>query len=387
MKHWVVAYRQVPGALAPLRRRLRTEITGLLRAATGTDDGAPDPDGSMLLDLPAHVVGLDLHKQVRMRVGVALDHGDRLSIPLRWEAEPGRHAFPVFRGTIELEPLSSRCAQLTVVGAVTPPLGPVGALADATMLGPLAERTTQHLADRLAAALVAPRATDGDGAVDVGDVPAVQLTVRDVMTPDPLVLYEDMPIKTAALLLFHYDISGAPVRTDDGGLIGVLSEADLLAIQAPPPPGIGKRTVEARQRTRARTVGHACSGPAETITPEATVIDAAHAMWDRDIARLVVVEGADIVGIVSRHDLLRAVVRSDVDTQAAVDLAVGELDADTSGVAIVVEWGVATVTGDVALHSTERQIVRTVRAVDGVVAVESQVDWEDEDVIQPVIIS
>lgn len=388
MKHWVVAYRRVPGRLADLRRRLRADTAGLLRAATGTENGQPDPDGSMLLQLPAHVLGLDVHKQVRLRTGVALDHGDRTCIPLQWEAEPGRHAFPVFRGTIELEPLSSRSVQLAVVGAVTPPLGPVGALAETAMLGSIAERTAQHLADRLADAMLSPATDAADEGRDVA-VPAAQLTVRDVMTPDPLVLYEDMPVKTAALLLFHFDVSGAPVRTDDGGLVGVLSEADLLAVQAPPPSGIGRRAAAARARRYGHTVGEACSRPAHTTTPDAEVAEAARVMWDHDIARLVVVAGAEIVGIVSRHDVLRAVIRSDADTQAAVDLALRDLDdLDEEMVEAVeaqVEWGVATVVGELEYHSGVRRVLHAVDAVDGVVDVESRLRWRDDDLVPPIV--
>ncbi len=384
MKHWVVAYRRVPGTPSGLRRRLRVDIASLLRSATGAEDGRPDPDGSMLLRLPAHVIGLDVHKQVRVRTGVALEHGERTLIPLQWEAEPGRHAFPVFRGTIELEPMSSRSAQLMVVGAVSPPLGPVGAVIETTMLGSIAERTARHIADRLADALVTP-AEDGEER-DQAAMPVAHLLVRDVMTPDPLVLYEDMPIKTAALLLFHFDVAGARVRTDAGGLVGVLSEADLQAVQAPPPLGLGQRATDARQRRYARTVGEACTRPARTITPDAAVADAAQVMWDHDIARLVVVGGAEIVGIISRHDVLRAVVRSDAATQAAVETALRELDSDEiDGVTARVEWGVAHAGGKVSFHSTARKVLRAIDDVDGVVAVESELMWRDDDLVPPVV--
>lgn len=135
MKHWVVAHRRVPGTLAALRRRLRTEITNLLRAATDTEDEAPEPDGSMLLELPAQVLGLDLHKQVRARVGVALDHGDRTSSPaVGGRARSARVSGLSRHHRARAADITVR-AQLTVVGAVTPPLGPVGALADAAVLG------------------------------------------------------------------------------------------------------------------------------------------------------------------------------------------------------------------------------------------------------------
>jgi CBS domain-containing protein len=60
-------------------------------------------------------------------------------------------------------------------------------------------------------------------------------------------VHEGMPLKTAALLLFHYDVAGAPVRNDAGGLVGVLSEADLLDVEAPATPPTRTR----RRRRRA----------------------------------------------------------------------------------------------------------------------------------------
>lgn len=97
MKHWVIAYRRVPGAPADLRRRLVTGVADLLHAAVDGDDGQVEPDGSLLLQLPAHVAGVDLHKQVRVRTGVASNQGPRTCIPLQWEAEPGRTPPPCSR--------------------------------------------------------------------------------------------------------------------------------------------------------------------------------------------------------------------------------------------------------------------------------------------------
>ena len=380
MKHWVIAYRHVPGVPAELRRRLVTGVADLLRAAIEDDEGQVEPDGSLLLQLPAHVAGVDLRKQVRVRTGVASDRGPRTCIPLQWEAEPGRHAFPVFKGTIELEPMSTRMAQLTVVGAVTPPFGPVGGLADATVLGALAERTTQELADRLAEALVAfvdvPAADTDTG------VPGPQMTVADIMTVDPLVLHVDTPVRTAALLLFYFDVAGAPVHTDDGGLVGVISESDLLAVQAVPRLGLGGRAEDSRVRHCARTVGEACSRPAQVVAPDATVAEAAGMLWDADIGRLIVVSGAEIVGVVSRHDVLRALLRDDAQTQAALDELLRGRDDD---VMAQVEWGVVTLMGAVTYHSTARRLAQTVRDIDGVVDVDAQLDWKVDDLVPPVL--
>jgi len=208
------------------------------------------------------------------------------------------------------------------------------------------------------------------------------MTVADIMTVDPLVLHVDTPVRTAALLLFYFDVAGAPVHTDDGGLVGVISESDLLAVQAVPRPGLGGRAEDSRVRHRARTVGEACSRPAQVVAPDATVAEAAGMLWDADIGRLIVVSGAEIVGVVSRHDVLRALLRDDAQTQAALDELLRGRDDD---VMAQVEWGVVTLMGAVTYHSTARRLAQTVRDIDGVVDVDAQLDWKVDDLVPPVL--
>lgn len=212
--------------------------------------------------------------------------------------------------------------------------------------------------------------------------PRPHLTVADIMTVDPLVLHVDTPVRTAALLLFYFEVAGAPVRTDDGGLVGVLSESDLLAVQAAPRLGLGGRAEKSRVRHRARTVGEACTRPAHVVAPDATVADAAAMLWDADIGRLIVVSGAEIVGVVSRHDVLRALLRDDAETQAALDELLRGEDDD---IMAQVEWGVATLTGVVTYHSTARRLAKVVRDIDGVVDVDAQLDWKTDDLMPPVL--
>jgi CBS domain-containing protein len=226
-------------------------------------------------------------------------------------------------------------------------------------------------------------AADTPEAPDEGThTPAAHLTVTDIMTVDPLVLHVDTPVRTAALLLFYFDVAGAPVRTDDGGLVGVLSESDLLAVQAAPRLGLGGRAEDSRVRHRARTVGQACNRPARVVAPDATVAEAAGMLWDADIGRLIVVSGAEIVGVVSRHDVLRALLRDDADMQAAVDELLRDRDDD---VMAQVQWGVATLTGVVTYHSTARRLAQLVRDIDGVVDVDAQLDWKIDDLVPPVV--
>lgn len=373
MKHWLYHYETVHGEPERLERVLRHELRDLI-AATAADDHDVEAtaEGDLLVALPAHVLGLDVHKTVRLHTGVAERRDIRTVIPVRWHADPGRPAFPSFEGTIELEPQSTSTAHLTIVGAARVPMGAVGAAADATVLGSVAESTVRYLVQRVAAGLAdAATRPEAEPAQPTAD----RLQVRDVMTVEPLVLHDDMPLKTGALLLFHYDVAGAPVRTDAGGLVGVLSETDLVNSVAP------RRPEDASAPGRPRTVGDACSRPAHEVTPTASLRRAAELMRDHDVARLVVVDHSEIVGVVSRHDLLAALLRTDADVRAALDRVLADHGWDD--VVGSVEWGVASLRGRVATRTAAADLMRDVEALDGVVTVDAGLTWETDDTIKP----
>lgn len=378
MKRWLYHYDSVHGRPELLEHVLRHRVRDLLSAVTDSKEAEVTPEGDILVRLPAHLPGVDVHKTVRLHTGVAEQRGARTCIPLRWHAEPGRHVFPSFDGTIELDPQSDTTAHMAIVGAATLPLGPLGGAVDATVLGSVAERTIAHLAERLAGALELA-ATEPEPRVQVRPN---GLRVRDVMTPSPLVLHEDMPLKTAALLLFHYDVAGAPVRGDAGGLTGVLSEADLLDAEAPLHFGVSREAEASRRRRAARTVGQACSRPAREVAATAPVRLAAGLMRDHDIARLIVVDESEVVGVVSRHDVLKALVRADTEVQAALDRLLADFGAEE--VKGTVDWGIAHITGRVSKRSTAGKLRERVEDLDGVVGVDFEVAWDDDDIIPPV---
>lgn len=382
MQRWLYRYRTVSGDPGELAGRLRGELRGLLAAGTSSTPPAAGGDGAFLVQLPAYVLGTELTKAVRVTTGVAATHGSRVVIPVTWQAHPARHAFPTFDGTIEVEPLGRAVAQLTVVGAYRVPAGAIGLLADSTVLGGVAERTADRLLDGLARALAQTGAREQLPAVTPSTTPLAPMRVADVMTPDPVLLDAEQPLRTAALLLFHSDISGAPVVDADGALIGVLSEADLIDKQARPRSGLGRGVSQARRRRSAVTVGQACSRPARVTAADATLRDAAREMLDHDIARLVVVHRSRIAGIVTRHDVLQALIRTDEAIRHAVDAVLhGQEEPDVTA---AVEWGVVTLAGTATRLSRIRRLVAYTEAIDGVMQVDADHLHFREDDVTPV---
>lgn len=379
MKRWVYAYTVVHHDPKKLDELLRSDVAELLVGATDSDPTPRAVDGSFVVHLSATVVGLQAGKDVRVRTGVAEQVDGRTTIGVSWAAETAPHAFPAFDGVIELQPLSSRHAQLGLAGSYRVPFGVAGMVIDQVLRG-VGERTVRVLVDRLGEQL-AHRASGEEPVegVPIDDALPGSLRVWDVMTSDPMVFDEHMPLRTAAQLLVHRRVQGAPVVSASGGLIGVVSERDLLEKEAPLMGLAGRDDADIRRRRSAVTVGEACSRPARVTIPEASLRDAAGAMLDHDVARLVVVDGSEIRGILTRYDVLTAFLRSDAQLRAAAEQRLATLD--EGDVDVHVAWGEATLGGTVSTRSRLPSVRQAVREIDGIVAVRGQPRWREDDTV------
>ncbi len=206
------------------------------------------------------------------------------------------------------------------------------------------------------------------------------MRIADVMTTEVLTVTPDTTLKHVAELLSERGISGAPVVDAAGHVLGVVSEADILAKERRPrPQNRFERLLGYRERVdakaAARTAGEAMTAPAITIAPDRRVDAAAAIMLDRQVNRLPVVDrtGA-LVGLVTRADLVRAFVHSDAQIAAEIHdgVLLHELWLDPSEFEVEVTGGEVTVTGR-ALGDDERELlVRRVALVPGVVSVAVQ---------------
>jgi CBS domain-containing protein len=379
MTRWVYATEMIEASVEATERVLCTHLRELLQQAADSEPDGPAGDGSFAMTLPASALGASLHKRIRATTGVLRRAGSRIVIPLEWHADPATALFPSFDGAIELEPLDARRTQLTMTGSYRPPLGPVGHVTDAVVLRDVAQRTVEQLASGLRHA-VGTALREGEHP-PIGPRYDLALTVADVMTPRPVVLDSGLSVRTAALILFHADVSGAPVIAEDGSLLGVLSEEDLLAKEATERYGLGRAAAEEHRRRSADTVGEACSRPARTTSPDAPLSAAVRTMLDHKVSRLIVVDGAEVAGILTRHDVLAALLRDDASIRSAIETRFAEFDADT--VQVSVTWGTVRLDGRVLLRSTAAVLPAVAREVDGVMGVEDRLDWVEDDVLPP----
>lgn len=378
MTRWLYARRTVTGDPQRLEHVLTTSLRELLQTATGVPDTDPGGDGSFPIRLATPLAGRTLGKEVRVHPGPVVRRDAWTKLPLRWEATPGAAAFPRFDGAIELSPLDSHRVELALVGAYHPPLGPLGDLSDAMGLDRAARRTGERLLDALAAALTA--------AVDSREMPppphGQRVLVGEVMSSELLTMPEDTSLRTAALVMTHARISGAPVVDAHGDLVGVISDRDLLDKVAPAPSGLGRRVAAAVRHHDAVTVGEACTRPARTTDVDTPVRVAAREMAAAGVGRLVVLDGTEPVGIITRTDMLRVLLRSEDEISEAVAAVLDDLD--EAEVEAEVQLGTVRLRGTARTRSGIGTLQTRVAAVDGVVeVVVDDLRWAVDDVMVP----
>lgn len=112
------------------------------------------------------------------------------------------------------------------------------------------------------------------------------ITVHDIMTPDVLTVSPDTTTENAARMLFARGISGMPVVDDAGKLVGVVTEYDIIA-------------------RNGRTVGDIMTTDVVTVSEDSEAEAVASILTSRRVRRLPVVRDGQVIGIISRADLVR----------------------------------------------------------------------------------
>ena len=208
--------------------------------------------------------------------------------------------------------------------------------------------------------------------------------VKDVMTSRVIWVKKDATFREMAIALRKNRVSAFPVIDDDGKVVGVVSEADMLTKEAlDGEPGLFAGILHRRDAGKARgvTAGDLMTTAVVTVAPEDTVERAARLMYERKVKRLPVVDaGGGLVGLVSRTDLLAIYDRPDeeIGQEITDQVILREFLADPRQFTVTVEAGVVTLRGNPETTELGHEIVRKVRHVPGVVAVRDRLSYPDD---------
>ena len=126
--------------------------------------------------------------------------------------------------------------------------------------------------------------------------------VKDVMDEKVVTIRPEATVNEAISLLIDHRVSGLPVIDDEGILLGVISEIDIIDL-------VYQADIEAS------VVGDYMTRNVSALGVDASLDEAADIFCEKAIRRIPVVADGRLVGILSRHDLI-AFVR-DVRRQAA----------------------------------------------------------------------
>ncbi len=217
----------------------------------------------------------------------------------------------------------------------------------------------------------------------------MNVMVKDVMTTQVVAVRRDATFKEMAATLRRFRVSAFPVIDEHQKVIGVVSEADMLAKEALAEPGVISGLLHHRdvQKAGGQTAGDLMTHPAVTVRPEDTVEHAARLMYSLRIKRLPVVDaGGGLVGVISRTDVLAVYDRPDEQIRDEItdQVILHELLEDPRQFAVTVEAGVVTLEGNPETAALGHEIVRRVRHVPGVVAVRDRLSYPDDS---PVVVA
>jgi CBS domain-containing protein len=137
------------------------------------------------------------------------------------------------------------------------------------------------------------------------------MRVRDIMTRPVFTVRPTDPVEGAAALLADRAITAAPVIDERGRLVGMVSEGDLLRDRVPADPTAHLGAAPATARHRPHIVAEVMTRDVVTAWPTEDVADVARTMLDRDVRSVPVLDNGNVIGIISRRDLLRSVLRTD----------------------------------------------------------------------------
>jgi CBS domain-containing protein len=214
--------------------------------------------------------------------------------------------------------------------------------------------------------------------------------VKDVMTKLVVKLYPKDSIRDAAMRLATNNISGAPV-VQDKTIVGIVSESDLVRAAMPSGPDRSKATIlgivplwgraAATVEDSATSVNEIMTRRVVTISPEATVWDAAALMERHGVKRLPVADvNKQLVGVISRADIIRVMARHDGAIRAEVLGTIGTLGQECTGnIRVQVEDGVVTLRGRADRRSTKEIATRIATHVLGVIQVVDRLEFDYDD--------
>ena len=117
-------------------------------------------------------------------------------------------------------------------------------------------------------------------------------TAREIMSPDPTCVKEDETLVEAARKMADLDVGALPICGNDDRLKGMLTDRDIVV-----------KCIARGGDPRQQTAGSFAEGKPVTVGADDDIREALTAMEKHQVRRLPVIDGHDLVGIISQADI------------------------------------------------------------------------------------
>jgi CBS domain-containing protein len=209
------------------------------------------------------------------------------------------------------------------------------------------------------------------------------MLANEIMTKDVKTIYAANSVHTAIELMVNHGVSGLPVVNEDSMPIGMITEGDLLrrveyggTQKAQNVAGTAPiLDLEDFIHSHSWRVGDLMTSTITTVTGNETIGTVAQILFGHKIKRVPVIDGQRLIGLISRVDLLRAIVDIRPDGMAPGDEAMeraikarlsSDLGISPKEVTVRIEGGVARLEGKVSSELQRRAVAVLVENVEGV---------------------
>lgn len=157
---------------------------------------------------------------------------------------------------------------------------------------------------------------DRSGDVKTRSTIGYEMLVRDVMTKGVITTQKYENIMNVANILAERNISGLPVVDEGKRVLGIITQADILSMVGVRREHTFKDLLKhmlgepLHERKVGDIVGDIMTAPAIRVNPDANIAEATKIMDEKKIRRLLVVDKTNVLlGIISRADILKAVIK------------------------------------------------------------------------------
>jgi CBS domain-containing protein len=223
------------------------------------------------------------------------------------------------------------------------------------------------------------------------------MKASDVMTSKVISISPEASLKDMIQLMLDHRISGLPVVTKDGKLVGMITEGDCLhRVETGTEERrsfwrdllIGSETLANEYiRSHGRKVSEVMTPDPISIAPDTDLSEVIHVLEKNRIKRVPVVKDGKIVGILSRANLLQAL--SGLVRNASVDQSDAQIRKDVIGALSALPWaaneflnvtvqeGIVDLWGCYTAYRQDEAAIVAVESVPGVKLVRSHLSWID----------